>query len=518
MHSNCLLKPLTRMVALAAAGCAVGPDFRRPDAPVAAQYTAGAPVTGTIAADGKAQVFTVGKRLQADWWRLFGSPALNALIVQAHAHNPGVDAAQASLRQSEFSLRAGYGIFFPQVTGNAAVARQQASPLRFGLQSPGTVFNLFTLSASVSYTLDIFGGKRRIEKLEAQVDIPRYALLATYLTLSANVVNTAIARASYLAQIQATQELVELETQQLRISEAQAKAGTQSYADVLAVQSQIASTQALVPPLQQSCDRAGHLLATLMGQTPAEAKLPEFALGDFTLPAELPLGLPSELVQQRPDILVAEAALHAASAEIGLATAAMIPSLSLTAGYGANNSNIGKLFTSPSEFWNIGAGITAPIFDGGTLWFQRKAAIEAHQQLAATYRETVLAAFAQVADALRALEHDAQTLAAQSRAVRAAQDSLKLRQISYDVGVASYLQVLAADQQLLQARVGEIRAQGQRLQDTVALYAALGGGWWNTPEAAAKPEAQAVTPPSAPQPPDAAPRSSASPAHSGADR
>ena len=466
------------------AGCAIGPDFRRPDGPAVSRFAARATPAQTVAAQGKVQKFAPGGALQADWWRLLGSAQLDDLVAQAFARNPSVEAAQASLRQSEYALRAGYGIFFPQVGVGGSAVRQKLNPLRLGQKGPSTIFNLFTLSASVSYTLDLFGGQRRVEKLQAQVDVPRYSLLATYLTLSANVVNTAIARASYLAQIAATQELLALEQEQAQISEIQAKAGTQPYASFLAVQSQLASTEALLPPLEQGSDQAAHLLAALLGRTPAELEVPEIALAELVLPAELPVSLPSQLVRQRPDILVAEGLLRVASANIGLATAAMLPSLSLTAGYGANHTDLSQLLTGSSTFWNLGAGLAMPLFDGGTLWFQRKAAVEAYQQAAATYRETVLAAFAQVADVLRALEHDAQTLAAQERAVQAARESLRLVQVSYQVGVASYLQVLAADQQLLQARMGQIRAQGQRLQDTVALYAALGGGWWNAKEQA----------------------------------
>ena len=466
------------------AGCAIGPDFRRPDGPAVSRYTAHAAPGETVAAQGKVQKFAPGKALQADWWRLLGSAQLNDLVAQAFARNPSVEAAQASLRQSEYALRAGNGIFFPQVGVGGSAVRQKLNPLRLGQKGPSTIFNLFTLSASVSYTLDIFGGQRRVEKLQAQVDVPRYSLLATYLTLSANVVNTAIARASYLAQIAATQELLALEQEQAQISETQAKAGTQPYASFLAVQSQLASTEALLPPLEQGSDQATHLLAALLGRTPAEMEVPEIALTELVLPAELPVSLPSQLVRQRPDILVAEGLLRVASANIGLATAALLPSLSLTAGYGANHTDLSQLLTASSTFWNLGAGLAMPLFDGGTLWFQRKAAVEAYQQAAATYRETVLSAFAQVADVLRALEHDAQTLAAQERSVQAARESLRLVQVSYQVGVANYLQVLAADQQLLQARLGQIRAQGQRLHDTVALYAALGGGWWSAKEQA----------------------------------
>jgi len=265
----------------------------------------------------------------------------------------------------------------------------------------------------------------------------------------------------------------------------QAQSGTQPYANVLSMQSLIASTEASLPALQQKIDQSTHLLATLSGQAPSQWTGTAPRLEELVLPHDLPLSVPSELVRQRPDILSAEAALHASSANIGVATAAMFPSLTLNAGYGVNNTALGTLFSGQSAFWSLGAGLAGPLFDGGTLWFQRKAAIESYRQSAANYRETVLSAFEQVADDLRALEHDAQGLEAQTRAVSAAEEALRLVQVGYQSGISTYLQVLTADEQLQQARIAAIQLQAQRLQDTVALYAALGGGWWNAPAASA---------------------------------
>jgi NodT family efflux transporter outer membrane factor (OMF) lipoprotein len=241
----------------------------------------------------------------------------------------------------------------------------------------------------------------------------------------------------------------------------------------------LAAFEATLPPLRQKLDQAGHLLATLAGRLPAEWTPPQIALTDITLPTELPISLPSDIVRQRPDILASEAQLHSASADIGVATAALFPSFTLSGSYGFNNSSIGDLLKSGSNIWSLGANVTTPLFHGGTLWFHRKAAIEAYQQSLAGYRQTVLSAFAQVADTLRALEHDAEGLHAQSQALDAAGEALQLIHVNYQAGTANYLQVLVADYQYHQAKIGYLQAQAQRLQDTVALFVALGGGWWN---------------------------------------
>jgi NodT family efflux transporter outer membrane factor (OMF) lipoprotein len=399
-------------------------------------------------------------------------------VTEALANNPTVQAAQASLRKSQDNLWAGYGVFFPQVDAGFAATRQQFSPARFGQSTAPSIFNLFTLSTTVSYTLDVFGGERRaVESLQAQVDFQHSTVLATYLTLSGNIVNAVIAQAAYGAQMQATEEFINLEQEQLRITEVQAQAGTVPYANVLSIQSQLAATAATLPPLKQKRNQTEHLLATLAGRAPAEWQLPPVGLADLTLPRDLPVTLPSELVRQRPDIRAAEAQLHSASAEIGVATAALFPSFTVSGTYGANNTALPDLLSSNSGFWSLGASLTAPLFHGGTLWFQRKAAMEGYQQSLATYRETVLNAFAQVADTLRALEHDAETLQAQSQALEAAGGALRLVQANYQTGLANYVQVLIADGQYQQAKLGYLQALAQRFQDTVALFVALGGGW-----------------------------------------
>ena len=474
--------------ALGLSGCAVGPDFVRPEAPGVTRYTPGPAPRTTVAAAGRAQTFTEGARIAADWWRLFGSAKLDAIVAQSLADNPTLQAAEASLRRSQDNLRAGYGVFFPSIDAGAGVGRERSNPAALGSSQPASVFNLLTLSASVSYTLDVWGGNRRaLEGLGAQVEADRVTVLGTYLMLSGNAVNAVIAQAAYRAQIQATRDLVTFEKQQIHVAQAQVQAGTVPQSNVLSLRSQLASTEAGLPALQLKVDQADHLLAVLAGRTPGEYAPVPVALGEISLPTDVPVTLPSELVRQRPDILLAEAQLHAANAQIGVATAAMLPSLTLSAGYGVASNTPGTLLSATSSLWNVGAGITAPLFRGATTWYQRKAAIDAHEQATALYRQAVLAAFQQVADTLRALEHDAEALRAQQEAVDTAEEALKLVQFNYEAGIATYLQVLVADGQYLQTKQGYLQAVAQRLQDTVALYVALGGGWWNGTTAARQP-------------------------------
>lgn len=468
------------VIMLCLAGCAVGPDFVRPAPPAADSYTRGAAPTETIPANGQTQHFVQGAGIAADWWRLFNSAKLDAVVREAIADNPGLQAAQASLRQSQDNLRAGYGVFFPQVDAEFDATRQKFSSARFGGTSAASIFNLFTLQASVSYTLDVFGGERRaVEGLQAQVDLERATVRGTYLALSGNVVNTMIARAAYGEEIKATEQLIVIQKEQVEITEAQAQAGTVPYVNVLSLRSQLASVEATLPPLRQRLDQAGHLLATLVGLAPGQWAPPQLELTELKLPTDLPVTLPSELVRQRPDILAAEAQLHSASADIGVATAALFPSFTLNGTYGQNNKSLNDLFASNSSFWSLGANVTAPLFRGGTLWFRREAALEGYRQSLATYRQTVLGAFAQVADTLRALEHDAEDLDAHSRALDAAEEALQLVQANFRAGTVNYLQILIANAQYHQAKIGYLQAQAARLQDTAALFVALGGGWWN---------------------------------------
>ncbi|HXR20277.1 MAG TPA: efflux transporter outer membrane subunit [Steroidobacteraceae bacterium] len=464
-------------------GCAAGPDFHRPQVPAVNGYTHGTDPGTTVAVDGTAQRFSSGTAATADWWRLFGSATLATVVDEAMTHNPGLDAAQASLRQSQDVLRSGYGIFYPAIDASAAATRERFNSLAFGQAVSGKVFNLFTLSATVSYALDVFGGQRRmVEGLRAQLDVANATALATYLTLSSNIVNTIIARAAYQAESDATEQLVELQQQQVQLAEVQARAGTVPYSTVLSLRSQLASYQTQLPQLAQKIAQSNDLLASLAGHAPAEWTAPAVQLADISLPAALPLSVPSDLLRQRPDILAAEATAHAASAQIGVATAAMLPSVTLTGDLAGSTNSIHTLFPANGRSWSIGANVTAPVFEGGTLWFKRRAAIEGYRQESDLYRQTVLSAFAQVADTLHALDNDAKVLAAEEEALSAAREALHLVQANYDAGLSTYLDVLNADAQYHQAQIAQLEAVATRYQDTVALFAALGGGWWNRPD------------------------------------
>jgi NodT family efflux transporter outer membrane factor (OMF) lipoprotein len=468
---------LSALFALAGAGCAVGPNFHRPDAPGDRSYLPH-PTSDTVVADGKKQQFAEGAPVAADWSRLLRCPPLDSIVSRALATSPALDAARATLRQNQNSLRAGYGVFFPQINAQAGASRQLYN-LAPGVLGGSSTFNLFTVSGNVSYALDIWGGQRRqVEVLGAAVDAQRYALAGVYVTLTSNVVDAVIAQAAYRDEVEATKLTIAILQLQVRIANAQATAGTVPYSTVLTLQSQLASTFATLPPLEEKIDQTADLLAALSGLTPAKWNQPPLALSDLKLPEELPLSLPSELVRQRADVLIAEAQLHAANAAIGVATAAMLPNLTLSADYGVNATS-----AAAGDFWSLAAGVTQPIFHGGALYYQRKAAIDARDAAAAQYRQTVLGAFEQVADTLRGLSHDADALVAQTEAVETAERALHLIQANFVAGIATYLQVLVADDQFLQAKITYVQAVAQRLQDTVALYVALGGGWWNVPAA-----------------------------------
>jgi len=471
-------------------GCAVGPNFVRPAPPDTDRYTREPQHKATVAADGRAQHFTPGASITADWWRFFKSTQLDAIVQKAIANNPTLQASKASLRQSQDNMRAGYGMFFPQIQAGLDVSRQQTAPLLQGSETPGTIFNLVTLSGTISYALDVFGGARRtVESLRAQVDYQRYETEAAYIMLTANVVNTSIARAAYAAQIRATEQLIELENQQLHLTEVQVRTGIAPYANVLSIRGLIAANQALLAPLKQKISQADHLLATLEGVMPSQIILPDTDLTGLSLPVDLPLSLPSDLVNQRPDILSAEAQMHVASANIGVATAAMFPSFSLNGTYGAAGSSFGNLSSANSRFWSIGPSVTTPVFQGTSLWFVRRAAIDAYHLSQANYRQAVLGAFEQVADSLKALEHDAEALQAQVEAQRATGEAVNLLQVNYRTGMAAYLDVLTADVQFHEATIAYLQAVAQRLQDTVVLFVALGGGWWNEKSPKTKGEA-----------------------------
>lgn len=461
------------------AGCTVGPDFRPPAAPSLKKYeTADEAEPAAESAIG----ISTAASLPSDWWRLFNSAALDDAVRQGLQASPTIAAADASLKQARDELRSGEGIFYPQIGAATSVARQQpsrdASPAHAG---EGT-YNLFALSAGVSYVLDVFGGERRtVEALGAQADYQQNASRAASLTLAADIADTVIAMAGYRAEIAATTQTVASEQSMVHLAHAQAVAGTGSYAAELALQAQLQETEADLPALQQQLSKAQHLLAVLEGHPPADPEPSMPGLDEISLPRVLPLSLPAQLVRQRPDILQAEAALHAASAEIGVQTAAMLPSITLSgeAGYGATSAS--ALFSGASGLWSVGAGITEPIFNGGAPWYRRQAAKDAYAAADAGYRQTVLVAFQQVADLLRGIAHDQTTLSARDRALATSRRAWALAEANYRSGLSNYSDLLLADNQLREAEIAQTQARVGQYQDAVALFASLGGGWWNTP-------------------------------------
>lgn len=466
-------------------GCAAGPDFRRPAPPAVSSYTADA-LPGETAeakvAGGAPQRFVSGEDIPPLWWALFRSEALDRLIRQALADSPTLSAAQATLRVAEETRRAQSGALFPRVDGNASVERRKIAGASFGLPDIGSpAFTLYNASVTVSYALDLFGGTRReVEALQAQVDYQRFQREGAWLTLTANLVTTAIQEGALRGQIRATREIVAAEERQLALVERQFQLGGASRPDVLAQRAQLAQTRTTLPPLEKQLAQTRHRLAVLAGKFPGEAgTLPEFDLEGFSLPQELPVSLPSSLARQRPDILAAEELLHAASARIGVATANLYPQLTLTGSFGSEAQKVRDLFSGGTGVWNLGAGVLQPIFRGGELTAKRRAAIAAYDQAEALYRETVLAAFQSVADVLSALERDAQALMTQADAEAAARAALELARQRFDLGAASYLTLLNAERQHQQARIGLVQAQATRFADTAALFQALGGGWWN---------------------------------------
>jgi NodT family efflux transporter outer membrane factor (OMF) lipoprotein len=465
--------------------CAVGPDFKHPTIPPAANYTndpgptmtAGVPIQG-----GGRQSLIPGRDIPGDWWSLFGAPALSRLVAQAMDASPNVTAAQATLRQAEQNAYATEGGFFPSLSAKDSIQRIEFSGDSIG-QSYSATFALRTTTLNLSYTLDIFGSTRRqVEAALAQAENQRFQLEAAYLTLSSNVVVAAIQDASLRAQIAATQAIIDTKRHVLQTVQAQFAAGATSQSDVLAQESALAQSDATLPGLEHGLAVQRDLLSALLGQFPNDPPPEDFDFADLRLPADLPLSLPSSLVEQRPDIRSSEAQLHAATAQVGVATAAMIPQLSISASLGA--ISLKNFLQGGSPMSTIGGSLAQPLFQGGQLLHQRRAAVAAMLAAAAQYRNTVLVAFQNVADVLSALQTDAQAVAAQAAAEQAQEANLRIAQIQYASGAISFLSLLNAENSLAQLKVALIQAQTARFTDTAALYQALGGGWWHRADVA----------------------------------
>jgi NodT family efflux transporter outer membrane factor (OMF) lipoprotein len=482
-----VLPLLAAAALLAGAGCAVGPNFKKPAAPEGAGYTKN-PLNSTVAtanvAAGDAQSFANGGSISAQWWTLFHSAPLNELIDSSLANNHDLKAAQAALSVARENVLAQKGAFYPSVTGSFSASRQrQSGQIAPTLNSNAFLYNLFTPQVSVSFVPDVFGLNRRtVESLKAQEQEVRFQMIAVYTTLTSNVVVAAIQAGSLQMQVDATRQLIDVNGNMLRILQYQLAKGYANRLDVAAQESQLAQMAATLPPLQKQLAQQRDLLAVLAGRFPNQAPDEKFDLATLLLPQDVPVSLPSDLVEQRPDVLQAEANLHDASAKIGIAIANRLPNIALTADAGSTAAAINQLFTSGTGFWGIGAAATAPIFEGGTLMHQERAAKAAYTEAAEQYRSTVLTAFQNVADTLTALEQDADGLKAASAATDAAKVTLDLAQRQLQDGYAGYLALLNAEQAYQQARISLVQAQANRYSDTAALFQALGGGWWHRAE------------------------------------
>lgn len=463
------------------AGCASGPDFKSPAAPDVAGYTASAIPAQTVAAPinlGGAQRFVAGAPVATEWWRRFGSAKLDALIEAALRASPTLEAAEATLRQARRNYEAKAGTTqYPQANANLGAQRQGVNNAAAGLPGGERTYNLFNLGVAVSYDLDLAGGNRRaLEALAAQTEHQRHQFDAARLALIGNLVTTAIVQAQLAGQIEASMAILAVQEEQLALTRKRLELGAASERDVLALQTQVEQTRAGLPPLRLKREQNRHLLATLAGQPPGTAALPKFTLADFILPGELPLSLPSELTRQRPDIQAAEALLAAASAQRGVAVSRLYPRIALSANLGAQALTAASLFDGGSLVWGLAGGLAQPLFNPG-LRAEAGAAEAGFDAAAAHYRQAVLQALREVADVLRALDHDAQALASHAAADGAARESLRLAQQQYALGAASYLDLLIAQQQAQQTRIDLVAAQASRLADTAALYQAMGGGW-----------------------------------------
>jgi NodT family efflux transporter outer membrane factor (OMF) lipoprotein len=489
MYSNFLKgraapRALALLTAAMVGGCAVGPDFKKPDAPKVDALTP-APLPDTLAGApgfaGDAQHLANGEDVTGDWWTMFHSKALDDLIAQAIANNSDLKAAQAALKQAHENVLAQKGAFFPSVTGSFAASRQRQPASLAPIPGNNALqFDLFTPQVSVSYMPDVFGLNRRtLESLEAQSAAARYQMVATYNTLVSNVAVTAITLAAVDAEIDATSALITDNDRMVDIVQYQFHKGYASGVDLAAQTSQAAQLAATLPPLEKQAAQLRDQLAVLVGKFPGDAGKDPVALNDLSLPTDLPLSLPSALVEQRPDVLQAEANLHAASANIGIAVANRLPNIQLSGNAGSEALAIGQLFTPGNNFWTLASTLTAPIFDGGTLLHQERAARDAYDQAAAQYKSTVLTAFENVADTLAALQQDGAGLKAAATAEDAAKTTRDLAERQAKDGYAAPLQLLNAEQTWQQARINLVLAQSNRLSDTAVLFDALGGGWWH---------------------------------------
>ena len=470
--------------ALLVSSCAVGPDFEHPGAPEVSRYTKEPLATLTSSADvrgGQAQHFINGRDIPGEWWTLFRSPALNSLIQQSLHANPNLQAAIAAVRVAQEMTYAQQGKYFPSAQANFNPTRQQlASAITPTLNNGAQRFDLYTAQVLVTYTFDVWGLNRRtVESLQAQEDSQRFLVEAAYLNLTSNVVVAAIQEASLRGQIDATNQLIEINTKMLELLRRQFTEGYANRNDVALQEAQLAQVKTTLPPLRKALAIQRDLLAALAGRFPSQEPKETFTLAKVSLPTDLPVSLPLQLVEQRPDVRSAEELLHSASAEVGVATANMLPNITIGANGGYNAPQLAGLLAPQNVFWLLTGNATQTVFDGFSLLHERRAADAFLDEAGWNYRSTVITAFQNVADALRAIQNDADALKASYEFERAAKISLDLAQQQMQSGNANFLYLLSAQITYQQAILQRVQAQAARLSDTAALFLALGGGWWN---------------------------------------
>jgi NodT family efflux transporter outer membrane factor (OMF) lipoprotein len=477
--------PITLASALILGGCVAGPDFERPAAPSQEAYLA--PGEAAQASGGPSA--TPGKGPEARWWTAFGSAQLDALVDRAMAHNQSLAASNATLEQARQQVAAVAGGTLPQVDANARVEREEANlaafgfdPAEFGIVGGNPIFNLYTVGGGVSYDLDLFGRqKRTVEQAAARAEGQLRQTEAAHLTVAGRVVNQVLAIAAIRTRIATTNALLDEDRRVVDLTEARRRAGSGTLVEVLNAQSQLANDRGALPPLEQQLAEARHMLAILVGTSPAELEPTDFDLDSFTVPASIPVTIPSMLVHKRPDILQAEADLHAATAGLGVATARLYPDITLGATLTQASPNLGDVLDAGFRGFDIFAGLTAPIFHGGTLKAEQRGARAEVEATAATYRQTVLSAFGQVADLLSALDTNARLAESQAQAVDVAQRARDLSRKSFQVGNSGILQVLDSERQYQHARSALDEARGRQLLDVARLYVATAGGWTEAP-------------------------------------
>src|SRR5215468_5177645 len=471
--------------ALLMSSCAVGPDFERPEAPPVRGYTVGRLPASTASADGQTQRFHQGRDIPGDWWSMFRSKALQALVEEGLRNNPDLEAAQAALRIARENTAAQLGFYLPSVDASFEATRQKLPADVNGVLPNPRIFNVFTAQVSVTYTPDVFGANfRTVESLEATAENQRYQLEAAHITLATNIVLAAVQEASLRGQIVATERIIKIVRDVLDLMRRQRSLGQIAEADVVTQEAALAQVEQTLPPLQRQLEQQRHLLTALIGRLPSqEPTRSKFTLESLRLPRDLPVTLPSTLVSQRPDIRAAEANVQSTSALIGVAIANRLPNITLSATDGSQAFDISKLFSPGTGFWTLAGSVVQPVFRGGTLYHRELAARAAFDQAAAQYRSTVITAFQNVADVLSALRTDAAAVDKAIAAERAAFRSLDIARQRYQLGDIAYLFLLNAQQTYQQALITLVQARANRLADTAALFQALGGGWWNRPNA-----------------------------------